>query len=147
MKYRDAQDTDLMNMEQLLKNYNLPANDCDKFLANFVIVEVNNEIIALGGFEDYEKEGLLRSFVVRDDYRNQGIAKKIFNKLKDKASKKNIKKFYLLTTTASEYFARLGFVHSQREDAPDLIKKTKQFSTLCPSQSDFMVLCNDKIST
>jgi amino-acid N-acetyltransferase len=46
---------------------------------------------------------------------------------------------YLLTTTADAFFRRLGYEQTARELAPPAIKATREFSSLCPSSSIFMV--------
>ena len=46
---------------------------------------------------------------------------------------------YLLTTTAARYFERLGYHTVSRDDAPECIRFTKEFSCLCPSSSAFML--------
>jgi hypothetical protein len=41
--------------------------------------------------------------------------------------------FYLLTTSATEFFADRGYVAVGRCDAPDAIRGTTEFEALCPT--------------
>ena len=43
-----------------------------------------------------------------------------------------------LTTTAADYFARLGFVRIDRDAAPPAIRATAQFASLCPASAHVM---------
>lgn len=140
MKYKQAHSSDLTKIIELLETYDLPTSDCKDHISNFIIAENNNTIVGVGGFENRGNLGLLRSFAVRQSDKNQGIAEQIFSLVKAKAKDSGINQFYLLTTTASKYFKRLGFTICNRDDVPSSIKATKQFSDLCPSSAVVMVL-------
>ncbi len=124
----------------LLDSYDLPASDFQDHIENFVVAERNGTIIGVGGFESCENLGLLRSFAVSDSEIGRGIAGQIFSLVKAKAMDFGISRFYLLTTTAVNYFERFGFAVCGRDDVPDPIKETKQFSELCPCSAVVMVL-------
>jgi amino-acid N-acetyltransferase len=47
---------------------------------------------------------------------------------------------YLLTTTAPDFFAGLGFRRAGRKTAPPAIRATRQFATLCPASAVLMHL-------
>ncbi len=140
LKYRQADSSDLVEVRFLLESYELPASDCKEHIGNFVVAENNNAIIGVGGFENCGNIGLLRSFAVRHSDKGHGTAEKIFSMVKAKAINSSISQFYLLTTTASKYFARFGFSICYRDDVPKSIKATKQFDELCPSTAVVMVL-------
>ena len=42
---------------------------------------------------------------------------------------------YLLTTTAPEYFARLGFERVAREGVPTTLQQSSEFATVCPASA------------
>ncbi|MEQ8534295.1 MAG: tyrosine protein phosphatase, partial [Imperialibacter sp.] len=54
------------------------------------------------------------------------------------AARNGITELYLLTTTASKFFERIGYKVADRNTAPDAIKNTSEFSDLCPSSAVFM---------
>lgn len=140
MRYRQAHSSDLVEVRELLESYELPAGDCKDHIDNFVVAENNNAIVGVGGFEHCGNLGLLRSFAVRHCDKGHGTAEQIFHLVKAKAIDSGVSQFYLLTTTASKYFARLGFSTCHRDDVPNPIKATKQFDELCPSTAAVMVL-------
>jgi amino-acid N-acetyltransferase len=49
-----------------------------------------------------------------------------------------LKKVYLLTTDAQAFFRKLGFAEVPRESAPEAIRRTAQFRTLCPASATLM---------
>lgn len=49
-----------------------------------------------------------------------------------------VEEVYLLTTTAEGFFARLGYERVEREGAPESIRGTKEFSSICPSSAVLM---------
>ncbi len=140
MKYRQAHLSDVTDIQSLLDGYGLPASDIQNHISNFVVTEMDNTIIGVGGFESCESLGLLRSFAVSPGEKGNGIAGHIFGLVKTKAIDSGICRFYLLTTTASKYFERFGFSVCNRDDVPNSIKATKQFSELCPCTAVVMVL-------
>ena len=47
-------------------------------------------------------------------------------------------RFYLLTTTAEDFFARRGYVRIARDEAPETIRATREFADICPAGSAIM---------
>jgi ABC-type transport system involved in Fe-S cluster assembly fused permease/ATPase subunit len=45
---------------------------------------------------------------------------------------------YLLTTSAADFFARLGYKRLERDEAPGAIRATSEFAALCPVDSVLM---------
>ena len=137
---RQAEQSDLQSIQSLLAHYDLPTADCAAHLRTFLVIEDEQKVIAVGGYEVSGDNGLIRSFAVHPDFKGQGLAELIFHALKEQAQKSNLAKFYLLTTTASSYFERLGFIRCERDQVPAEIKATDQFSSLCPASATTMVL-------
>jgi len=90
------------------------------------------------GVEIYGTVALLRSLAVATDCRGIGCGKALVAEAERYAQSKGVTEMYLLTTTAERFFDRLGYRRSARENAPDAIRRTKEFSDLCPSSSAFM---------
>jgi amino-acid N-acetyltransferase len=42
---------------------------------------------------------------------------------------------YLLTTTASDYFRRLGFEDRALSEAPERLRQSSEFRTVCPESA------------
>jgi amino-acid N-acetyltransferase len=86
-----------------------------------------------------ELEGpLLRSLAVDPESRGKGIANGLCARLLQHAERQGIQEIYLLTDSAARFFEKIGFHKVARDDAPESIRKHKQFTTLCPSSAVVM---------
>ncbi len=90
------------------------------------------------GIEVYGQMGLLRSLAVAENRRNKGCGQELVQYAEAWALRRGIKALYLLTTTATEYFAQHGYIKIPRSEAPKAIAATAQFADLCPSSAVFM---------
>ena len=138
--YRTALMSDLEAVVALLKQYDLPSSDVAEHLTQFILAHEKDQVIGVGGYELSGRYGLIRSFAVNPNYAGLGIAGHIFNQLKEQAIQTNLTHFYLLTTTADGYFARLGFQVVARDEVPESIRTTEQFSSLCPGSATVMTM-------
>jgi N-acetylglutamate synthase-like GNAT family acetyltransferase len=64
--------------------------------------------------------GLLRSLAVRHDCRKAGLARVLVEEARRRY--RGIRSLYLLTTTAADFFAHIGFAIIPREAAPLAIR-------------------------
>jgi amino-acid N-acetyltransferase len=55
------------------------------------------------------------------------------------AASMGVRSIYLLTTTAEPFFKRLGYERIERSQAPCSMQQTREFASLCPASSAFMV--------
>ncbi len=98
-----------------------------------------NEKQALGGFERYGREALLRSMVVPPARRNRGTGARLLEKLEALLFGSGIENIWLLTMTAESFFAKYGYQRAERSRAPQSIRQASQFSGLCPASATLMV--------
>jgi len=91
------------------------------------------------GLEIAGDDALLRSLVVREGARGEGIGDAMVDAVERAARSMDIQDLYLLTETAASFFARLGYVAIARDRAPDAIKNTTEFSSLCSHDAILMV--------
>jgi len=91
------------------------------------------------GLEIYGTVALLRSLAVAADRRGTGCGKALVAEAERHARSRGVRELYLLTTTAERFFERLGYRRTGRENAPEAIRGTQEFSGLCPSSSAFLV--------
>jgi amino-acid N-acetyltransferase len=71
--------------------------------------------------------------------RSRGIGKQLVSHAENEARALGVSNMYLLTTTAEPFFSSLGYVKADREQAPEGIRATREFSSICPASSAFMV--------
>jgi amino-acid N-acetyltransferase len=138
--YRLAREEDRERIITLLSKNNLPVSDLVDSKAQFIISVNNENLTGCIAIEQYEKDGLLRSLAVHPDYRNLGIGTQLLQRLLAYCLQLGIEDVHLLTTTAEKYFLSKGFLRVSRDEAPESIKKTPEFSAICPSSSAYMTL-------
>jgi amino-acid N-acetyltransferase len=92
----------------------------------------------VAGLERFGPVGLLRSLAVSTGARGRGLGRALVSAIEDEARSSGIADLYLLTTTADEFFSRLGYVRIARDETPVAIASTAQFSALCPSSAVVM---------
>jgi len=139
-----ARPADLEAIRQLLRDSGLPTRGVDDLIDRFVVVRrtSNGEpgLIAAGAVEPCDRVGLLRSVVVHPDARGQGIGRMITDALIDAAHAQGFTALYLLTETAESFFNRTGFETIERETAPESIRMTEEFRSLCSESAALMRL-------
>ena len=141
IRYRLSQEQDLEKIGMLLAKAELPVADLGHGKITFIVAsDEKDEIVGCIGLEQIGEDGLLRSLAVDNTFRGKGIAHDLLNRLFVASHSLGIKNLHLLTTTAEKFFDRVGFLLRSRSEAPDTIKATTEFSSLCPSSSAYMVM-------
>ncbi len=92
----------------------------------------------LVGIERYGAVGLLRSLAVRPGRRGNGLGRRLISFAEQYAANRGVSSLYLLTTSAADFFALLGYGRAIRDEAPPPIRESTQFSGVCPASSTFM---------
>jgi amino-acid N-acetyltransferase len=136
MIYGTATKENLQSIVRLLETCELPGNDVGVHLDHFIVAKEADSVVGCIGLE---KEGpLLRSLAVDPSYRNRGVAQHLCDQLLHHAKEQGVQEIFLLTTTAAKFFEKIGFERKDREEAPEKIRKSKQFTELCPSSAVLM---------
>ena len=135
-----ASAADLPAIRQLLIDNLLPTAGVDDHWRTFVVARDGDAIVACGGAEAYEFAALLRSIAVHPDYRSLGIGRKIVRQLLDRLASRGIREFYLLTTTAEEYFRKRGFKVIDRDEVHPQLLGSEEFRGACPDSAVCMRL-------
>jgi N-acetylglutamate synthase-like GNAT family acetyltransferase len=124
----------------LLQAQGLPVSDItDEHLQHFFFIGSDGSPTGLVGVEIHGTDALLRSLVVADTARTQGIGSALVQHAEDYAASRHVSAMYLLTTTAESYFERRGYRRIDRAQAPRAIRSTPEFAGLCPTSSAFMI--------
>ena len=133
INYRTGTVEDLPKIVNLLDECNLPYSDIAPEKQIFVVAEIDDTIIGCAGFEFYQENGLFRSLAVSPDYRNLKIAHYLIEKSLLLGKEQGIQEFFLLTTTAGSFFDKLGWEVINRNQVPEKIGNTSEFTSICPS--------------
>ncbi|WP_138431942.1 arsenic resistance N-acetyltransferase ArsN2 [Fodinibius saliphilus] len=135
-----AQKKDLENVKQLLRKCQLPSSDLTKHhMDHFFLLKSGNKIHGSVGLEIFEPYGLLRSLAIKKEMREQGYGKLLVNQIENYGHEQDIKRIYLLTTTAQNFFKKNDYRNINRNRIPQNVKKSKEFSSLCPESAASMV--------
>ena len=139
INYRTALAGDFPEIVNLLAECKLPHSDIVPGKQNFIIAEIDRKIIGCAGFEAYNESGLFRSLGVKPIHREMKIGKDLLSKVIDLSKENNVNQLYLLTTTADVYFKKSGWKVINRNEVPDDILATTEFSSICPSTAICMM--------
>ena len=121
-----------------LKENNLPYQDLQLDGNLFLIYHSDKRIMGCGGIEEYGHNALLRSIAVDLQERGKKIGQRIVADLIAEAKNKKIESLFLLTETARPFFLKLGFKDVPRDEAPDALKQSSEFSHVCPMSAACM---------
>lgn len=138
-KIRLAQRKDQKTIEALLSGFKLPLDGLEDAKL-WVLQSGGGAVSGTAGLEIYGTQGLLRSVAVKESFQNQGYCALLANHVVAQARKRQVKDLYLLTTTASEYFKKLGFEVEDRENVTGGIVDSVEFKSACPKTAVLMHL-------
>ncbi len=129
-----------LSVVALLEAEGLPASDLtETHLEHFFFTGSDGAPSALVGLEIYGEAALLRSLVVSAAARTQGLGTALVQHAEEYAAARRVRSLYLLTTTAEAYFEHRGYRRVDRSEAPPSIQSTREFASLCPASSAFMI--------
>lgn len=109
-------------------------------LDTFVVIPAKGGVpalIAVAGLETFQgsREGLLRSVAVSLALRGRGVGASLVVAIEAKARMLGLGRLWLLTTTAPDFFRRLGYAGSERTEAPEAVQQSNEFKSLCPASA------------
>jgi amino-acid N-acetyltransferase len=141
LDYKIVNDTESFEaFRSLLKASELPADDLDYKKDLLVGYYEGDKLVGTGGLEIYGPYALLRSLAVKMGIRGKSVGTTITEFLLDEAKKRNLKGIYLLTETARGFFSKKGFKDVPRDAVPEEVKRSAEFSKLCPQSAAVMAL-------
>ncbi len=127
---------DLDAVKALLLAAGLPTDGVeDQFPDAYLVVHRGQTVIGAGGVERYGRAGLLRSVVVARAHDGRGLGARIVERLLSLAADAGVGEVFLLTTTAADYFERLGFVPIARSEVPEAVRLAPEFASICPASA------------
>jgi amino-acid N-acetyltransferase len=134
-----ASEEDLEEIYALLDRVSLPREGLREHLKTALVARSGDHVIGCGTLELYGSEALLRSVAVEPSFQGRGLGKQLMQSVLDFARKEKVKTVYLLTESASGFFARLGFRPVSRADVSATVKQSVQFVEVCCESAQAMV--------
>jgi amino-acid N-acetyltransferase len=135
-----AKAEDLAAIKALLLASDLPTAGVDDHWRTFLVARDDDKVVGVGGAEAYQFAALIRSIAVVPDYRSHGIGRRLVRQLLDRLASRGLREFYLLTTTAEEYFRKRGFKPIDRDEVHPQLLSSREFQDACPSSAVCMRL-------
>lgn len=137
---RDATPLDWPLVRNLLLGADLPVEDLstDRMSDFLVYVDAGGILAGAIGLEAHGQVALLRSLVVGDRVRGLGLGRRLVAALEDRARRAGLRELWLLTNDADGYFADLDYETAERAAAPDAIRGSAEFSSICPASAILM---------
>lgn len=140
IKITPAVAADLEPIKALLVANGLPTAGVDDHWKTFLVARDGDALVGCGGAEAYQFAALIRSVAVAPEYRSHGIGRKLVRQLLDRLASRGLREFYLLTTTAEEYFKKRGFKPIDRDEVHPQLLSSREFQDACPSTAVCMRL-------
>ena len=92
-------------------------------------------VVGVAGLERYDRFGLLRSVAVSGSRRGEGLGARLTAEVLSDARRRGLAGVWALTTTAADYFPRLGFEVVDRSEVPEPVRRSAEFCTICPASA------------
>ena len=141
IEIRPARAEDRDAVAALLEAAALPADGLDEqFGEPYAVAVAEGRIVGAAGVEVYGDAGLLRSVAVDPAWQGHGLGRRLTEERLRWAVGRGLDAVYLLTTSAAEYFPRLGFAPIAREEVPAAVRESLQFAGVCPSTAAVLAL-------
>ena len=136
---RPARASDLPIATRWLSSEGLPVDDLTaERMDAFIVATQAGQPVGMIGIEKFAEVGLLRSLIVDTACRGEGLGARLVAELELIARNEHIDELWLLTIDADSFFTRHGYVVAGRDDAPEVIRNTAEFSSLCPGDAVLM---------
>ncbi|HUR80790.1 MAG TPA: arsenic resistance N-acetyltransferase ArsN2 [Thermoanaerobaculia bacterium] len=135
-----ARPTDVDGIKSMLVANALPTAGVDEHWKTFLVARDGDRMVGVAGAEAYQFAALLRSVAVDPEYRKSGIGRRLVRQLLDRLASRGLREFYLLTTTAEEYFKKRGFKPIDRDEVHPQLLSSHEFQGACPDTAVCMRL-------
>jgi len=112
----DASSEDLSEILELLSKVQLPHDGVAENVGAFLVArDESSRLVATIGMERHGDTALLRSAAVAPEVQGCGVGSELTQRLLQRATAEGVERVVLLTSTASEFFARrFGFCETSR---------------------------------
>lgn len=140
IQFRAATSADWPEIAALLTAAILPLAGAREHLDHFVLAVSGNRPVGCAGLEVYGEDALLRSVAVDEAWRGRGLGTALVEQVLGRARQHGVARVHLLTTTAADFFARLGFRAVARADLPTALQASEELRGACPEGAVAMTL-------
>jgi arsenate reductase (glutaredoxin) len=104
----------------------------------FAYRSLGGALLGFGAYELHGSDALLRSIVVTKQARGKSIGRNLLPLLAYRVLRAGARRAFLMTLTAADFFAKIGYKKIERTDAPAAILASRQAASLCPATTVLM---------
>ena len=131
VQIRRANSEDLDAVLSLLRARGLLLYGLRDHLLTTLVVSQDNLVVGSAALEMYANGALLRSVAVVESMQGHGLGRRLTEAALQLAVELGAPAVFLLTNTAGDYFAKLGFARIERATVPDDVKGSVEFTAAC----------------
>ena len=131
---------DLPSLLGLLERSGLPLDGVSDHLATALVVRDHEEVVGSTILEVYGIAALLRSVAVDAQLQRRGVGRQLVHAALDLAQQNGVEQVYLLTETAPDFFAHIGFQPIERAAVSPHVQQSIEFTSACPISAQVMEL-------
>jgi amino-acid N-acetyltransferase len=131
---------DWPSIRDLLGRSELATDGLEAHLGTTLVAREPRGIVGCAALELYGNAALLRSLAVEPGTRETGVGTALAVAALELARRRRVRRVYLLTKTAVDFFPRFGFVRVARADVPAAVRRSVEFTHLCPASAAVMLL-------
>jgi len=135
-----ARDREIEAVRHILRESGLPDAGILAVTDTLLVARVGDEIVGSAALEPYPPAALLRSVAVQEAWRGVGVGGQLTEAALSLAADLGCERVYLLTETASQFFSAFGFRRIEREEVDAPVRRSQEFTSLCPDSADVLVL-------
>ena len=129
---------DLAGVRRLLQQHRLPLDGVDEHINTMVVARDGSTVIGTAAVELYADGALLRSVAVDPSVQGRHLGHELTEAALRLARANGIDTVYLLTTTAEQFFPKLGFEPITRDQVPVTVQASVEFRSACPASAVVM---------
>ncbi len=137
MQIERATPADWMSVKTMLVDAGLPTTDLGgDDMNDFLLAHSASGLVGAIALQWAGQVGLLRSLVVAEMARGQGLGTRLVGALEARARALGVAELWLLTNDAGPFFAQHGYRLRPRCDVPATISASEEFRSLCPDTAE-----------
>jgi amino-acid N-acetyltransferase len=137
---REARPDDWAAIRALLERAGLPLAGAEDHLDGFIVALEGDRLTGTAALERHGADALLRSVAVAPERQGTGLGQTLVREALSRARRSGVRSVTLLTTTAGGFFPRFGFARCTRDDVPEAVRQSAEFTGACPSSATVMKL-------
>ncbi|MCA9731499.1 GNAT family N-acetyltransferase [candidate division KSB1 bacterium] len=100
-----------------------------------MVAKHNGDVIGSVALEIYGNAALLRSLAVAKFWQGKAVSSQLYERIVNYARKQGVSTLYLMTETIPAYFEKLGYSVISRDEFPEQLMSSVQFTKVCPKSA------------